>query len=162
MGALKNILAAIAVLAIGVLAGWFCRGHLAPDTNVVTRTDTVIIRDTFVHEKPIYMTSRIIDTVRIVYQKDTVTVHDTIVMYREQRFYDHEKYQAWVSGIEPRLDSIRVFPETKYITTETLIRPRPKRWGIGVQAGYGVHIYNGQVHPAPYVGLGVSYNILSW
>jgi hypothetical protein len=35
------------------------------------------------------------------------------------------------------------------------------RCGVGVQAGYGVMVGN-EVRLAPYVGVGISYNIVSW
>lgn len=37
---------------------------------------------------------------------------------------------------------------------------KPKRWGVGIQAGYGVQADN--LKPAPYVGAGISYNIVRW
>lgn len=40
---------------------------------------------------------------------------------------------------------------------ETFIRP--KRIGIGLQAGYGI---SGDLKPIPYVGVGISYNILNF
>ena len=39
---------------------------------------------------------------------------------------------------------------------------KPKRWGIGLQAGYGVSLHNGEVFPAPYIGVGLSYSIINW
>ncbi|MDY5632529.1 MAG: hypothetical protein SPF56_08590 [Bacteroidaceae bacterium] len=71
------------------------------------------------------------------------------------REYKGAGYRAWVSGYNPMLDSIEV-----YSTTTTVIPPKPrrKRWGIGVQAGYGL----GRNGMQPYVGVGVSYNLLSF
>jgi opacity protein-like surface antigen len=52
-----------------------------------------------------------------------------------------------------------VFPKTTTITIrETIPVPDRRRWGIGIQAGAGV----GKEGLTPYVGVGVSYNILSW
>lgn len=73
------------------------------------------------------------------------------------REYKGEGYRAWVSGYNPMLDSIEV-----YRTTNTVTLPKPKRkrkrWGIGVQAGYGL----GRNGMQPYVGVGVSYDLLSF
>lgn len=69
--------------------------------------------------------------------------------------YADSTYKAWVSGYNPRLDSIQVYRQTIVTTkTETVVRKR--RIGIGVQAGYGYGFqYRGL---EPYVGLGVSWN----
>jgi hypothetical protein len=39
---------------------------------------------------------------------------------------------------------------------------RNKRWGLGVQIGYGIGLFNKQVYVTPYVGVGVQYNFLRW
>lgn len=65
-----------------------------------------------------------------------------------------------MSSYRPRLDSVWVFPETRYITTENISVVPRKRWGIGIQAGYGVGISSGQVRAFPYIGVGISYNIV--
>lgn len=39
---------------------------------------------------------------------------------------------------------------------------KSKHWGIGLQAGYGVALHKGQVYPAPYIGVGLSYSIINW
>jgi hypothetical protein len=36
--------------------------------------------------------------------------------------------------------------------------PRPKKFGIGIQAGYGFNLKGGSL--TPYIGLGASWNIL--
>lgn len=87
---------------------------------------------------------------------DTIHVGDTVV-HREQVEYENEHLHAWVSGYRPRLDSFYVFPKTTthYITEKITITPKPKKWGLGVQLGYG--------YPTGmYVGVGVSYNLFSW
>ena len=43
-----------------------------------------------------------------------------------------------------------------------LAATEPKRWGIGLQAGYGVALHNNQVFPAPYIGVGVSWNFFQF
>lgn len=77
--------------------------------------------------------------------KDTVSVELPIV----QKEYGDSTYKAWVSGYEVALDSIRITSPTVVVTKKV-----PKRWGIGVQAGYGLH--------GAYVGVGITYNILSF
>ncbi len=74
-----------------------------------------------------------------------------------QRHYADSTYEAWVSGpVDPRLDSLRVFVPTTIITKREW-KP-PKRWHIGVTAGYGYGAKGFQ----PYIGIGITYSILSF
>lgn len=75
-----------------------------------------------------------------------------------QVHYEGKDYSAYVSGYEPKLDSIFVYPKT------TVIRERsnkpPNKIHIGVIGGYGYGFKSKQVEP--YIGLGVSYSIISF
>ena len=82
-----------------------------------------------------------------------------LVLLRVQRHYSDSTFDAWVSGVDPRLDSIKTYQTNMVITKEIpVIQVKKTRWGLGINAGYGV----GQGGLAPYIGIGVSYNILSW
>ena len=60
-----------------------------------------------------------------------------------------------VRGFEPELFYIEVYPKTEYVINEV---PKVPRFSFGVQAGYGV---SGQgLHP--YIGLGVTYNLIGF
>lgn len=74
-----------------------------------------------------------------------------------QRHYADSTYEAWVSGpLDPRLDSVKVFAPTTIITQREW-KP-PKRWHIGVTAGYGYGTKGFQ----PYIGVGVTYSIFDF
>ncbi|MDD6751565.1 MAG: hypothetical protein PUE06_05400, partial [Bacteroidales bacterium] len=108
-----------------------------------------------------------IDTMTVLVQAtDTLWLHDTLYVNlpREQRTYTDSTYTAWISGYRPQLDSIQIYPQTTTITNTTTITHKPKKphFSIGIQTGYGVSIINNQVRPAPYLGIGISYQILSW
>lgn len=133
--------------------------------NVEVQVDTCIIRDTVFVEKPILQKLAVTDTLRLpVLTRDTLMLHDTVLVHLpiEQRQYGDPRYTAWVSGYRPQLDSIHIYQRTEYITKEIKMVTKPKRWGIGLQAGYGVSLHNGQVFPAPYIGVGLSYSIINW
>ena len=150
----------IAGAVAGILLYRSC-GKSVPETDVVTRVDTLVVRDTITEDRPTFITVTRVDTM-LVAIRDTVTLHDTayVVINREQKRYRGDDYEAWVSGYRPALDSIRVFPETRYITKETISVSSRKRWGIGIQAGYGIGVNSGQVTAFPYIGVGISYNLI--
>lgn len=163
MSTVKSILATIALLAVGILVGWLCRSFKPPQAEFVTCTDTLTVRDTIVEKYPLYVTHTVVDTM-LVAIRDTVTVRDTayVVVEREQRHYHGDDYDAWVSGWRPALDSIMVYPETRYITSESISVTSRKRWGIGIHAGYGVGVSSGQVRTFPYIGVGISYDLVQF
>lgn len=133
--------------------------------NVEVQIDTCIIHDTIIVEKPILQKVAMTDTLRLpVLTRDTLMLHDTVFVTLpiEQRQYGDTRYTAWVSGYRPQLDSIHIYQQTEYITKEIKTNTKPKRWGIGLQAGYGVSLHNGQLFPAPYIGVGLSYSIINW
>lgn len=71
-----------------------------------------------------------------------------------QNIYESEDYKAYVSGFEPRLDSIFVYPRREVVT----IRKPPERWHIGPVAGYGYTPGGWR----PFIGVGVSYSVFSF
>lgn len=85
----------------------------------------------------------------------------SVVLPITQKAYKDSTYEAWVSGYMPSLDSIRVFQPMTTVTntiTNTEVRYRQKRWGLGVQVGVGVTPSKIE----PYIGIGVTYNLFSW
>lgn len=70
-----------------------------------------------------------------------------------QKVYEDTLYKAYVSGYEPNLDSITIKQRTTYITHT--IRDKESRFGIGLQAGYGL-TPKGMM---PYFGVGLSYRL---
>lgn len=130
-------------------------------TQVVTQTDTLFVRDTITQEKPVYMTTTqvrteyvpVLDTLRI---RDTLFVPVTI----EKRVYEDSLYRAEVSGYSPSLDKIEIYQQKQVVTQFVQVpEVKRKRWGIGVQAGYGI---NANGSHSPYIGIGLSYNLICW
>lgn len=144
----------IILLAVACVVSWF-RPHepLPAEIRIKTEVKTIVKVDTLLISPPMapLLTIRLTDTMRI---------GDTVV-HREQAYYEDSLYRAWVSGYRPRLDSLQIFPRTVYQTVtndiyhSVSIKPKRKRWGLGLQVGYG---YPGGF----YVGAGVSYNLFQW
>jgi len=51
------------------------------------------------------------------------------------KHYGCKDYDAWVSGYEPSLDSIKVYQRTEYITERVTISKPPNRWELDLVGG---------------------------
>lgn len=133
-----------------------------PEETILTDTlfiyDTVktpVVRDSTIIR---YVTRRLavmrVDTVR---QCDTVRAVETVEVRLPivQKVYKDTNYTAWVSGYEPKLDSITI--ANKIITkTNTVLKNKDKRFSVGVQTGFNV------INKKPYFGVGITYNIINF
>lgn len=136
---------------------------------VMTETDTLFIRDTVEIAGPNAVSSKLTDTIRmpavVHIIRDTVRLTDTVYIevQREQKHYSGPDYDAWISGYRPELDSLRIYRNTAQLINTTTVKTyqRPKRWGIGIQVGYGMTV-TAEPKLHPYIGIGLSYNILTF
>lgn len=156
--------AALALAALLLLSGYLLgrRACRAPEPELVVQVDTLRIRDTVLVERPVPVEVRVVDTM-LVAVTDTISISDTVYLRipREIKQYEDSLFRAQVSGYRPTLDWIEVYPQTVYLT-KVVKTQDVRRWGIGLQAGYGAYVTGGQVRLAPYVGVGISYDILRW
>ncbi len=154
-----TILCVIPLILIGILIGQNHR-QKTPLEPTETKVDTLVIRDTIMQYKPIFVDKIKVDSV-LIPVKDTIVIRDSVYIYmdREKITWRDSLCEVYASGVMASVDSVRHFQEYKYITIETQIPVNVRsHWGLGVNAGYGV----GQGGLTPYIGIGVSYNILSW
>lgn len=142
----------VVLLVIACVATWF-RPHkpLPAEIRTEMKVKTVVKVDTLLISPPM--------APLLVFQlTDTIRIGDTVV-YREQAYYEDSLYRAWVSGYRPRLDSLMVFPRIVYQTVTNdvyhTITLKKKRWGLGLQVGYGYPF-------GIYAGVGVSCNLFQW
>lgn len=84
---------------------------------------------------------------------DSVSVEIPIT----QKVYETDRYRAVVSGYKPSLDDIYIYQPTQIVQ----VKSKPKRWGVGIQVGYGVTLKQTPQF-SPYVGVGVSYNLFQF
>ena len=158
------LLGVIAGIVICLLNGW-ASCHRTTDKEVITITDTLVLTDTIIKFQPKPYKVTIIDTIYLPQQpqqpqqpqKPQKPQYDTLI--RQEGIYKDSTYMAVVGGIEPYLKSIEIYPKTIYVNnnTTTTIKVR-SRFGLGVQAGYGLSRNGLQ----PYVGVGVQYNFFQW
>jgi len=159
----KGFWIVVAVLAASIAMNvWFWTSE--PEIETILKRDTVW-RDTVIHDPA---PAETINTGRVVYirvpisgERDTLrdTIRDSIEVPIPivQKRYEDSLYTAWVSGFEPKLDSIRLYtPEIQTTVTKTVYEPTPLLT-LGLQVGGGYGIINRQ--PDIYVGIGGQINL---
>lgn len=158
---MKNTTYYILLIVIALFAGFglsrcgngkeVIREVMTTDTLVVYRTDTVHI------DRPV---PTLVTTADTLYIRDTVTQTVIAQLPVETKLYTDSLYRAQISGVRPNLDFVEVFPRTeyKYIYQTETISQKPKKWGLGVSAGYA---FTGS-KMQPYIGVGISYDLLQW
>lgn len=84
-------------------------------------------------------------------------ISDSIEVLRTQKVYSDSTYTAYVSGYDPRLDSIFVrqkIIEHSIVETRTVSTKKFRRWNVGVIGGYGYGFKSKEFEP--FIGLGVT------
>lgn len=155
MKALTSILL-IACCIVSFLGGYdYASKHCY---NVSTVTDTIIERETITAiPDTVYRTVALGEKMVKVVVHDTLCKTDTVTISLPfvQKQYKDSSYSAWISGYEPSLDSIRVFPKTTIIRESKVVRQKDRRWGVFGGVGIGV-----SDRITPCVGVGIGYRIL--
>ena len=111
------------VFLLGILLGFFVFMMLStykeipPNHIPVANTDTISVTeyktivDTIFVDKPKYYKEVVRDTVQL---NKFVRNEDNYLVVTQKEYRD-SNYVAWVSGVEPQLDSIMVFNNTEYV-----------------------------------------------
>lgn len=133
------------VFLLGILLGFFvCMmlstyKEITPNHIPVAKTDTISVTeyktivDTIFVDKPKYYKEVVRDTVPL--NQFSRNEDDYLVV--TQKEYRDSNYVAWVSGVEPQLDSIMVFNSTEYVfKTSTIekvktIEDKTGKWFTG-------------------------------
>ena len=124
-------------IAGGLMLSTF--NEIPPNYIPVTKTDTIsvteykTVRDTIFVDKPKSYKEVIRDTVPL---NHFVRNEDNYLIVTQKEYRD-SNYVAWVSGVEPQLDSIMVFNNTEYVfKTSTIekvntIEDKTGKWFAG-------------------------------
>ena len=179
------------VFLLGIFLGFdvgmilFTYNENPPNTIPSTKTDTISVTeyksivDTIFVDKPKYYKEVIRDTVQL---NHFVRNEDKYLVVTQKEYRD-SNYVAWVSGVEPQLDSIMVFNNTEYVfKTSTIekvktIEDKTGKWFTGaglyrldntlvpklnvvyqkkrIMVGASVGLYNKQ----PIYGVDINYKI---
>lgn len=162
MDKIEKALIIFGLLGLSFASFWLGRiSHKNPPISPpIERIDTLYLRDTITVSNPIYIAKKVVDSV-LVPVRDTVSLRDTLflALAKEQVEWRDTLSTVWASGVGVAVDSVRHYVTEKVIVKETVHTIREKsRWGVGIQGGVGAS----KDGLTPYVGVGVSYNILSW
>ena len=149
----------------------FIGGRRSSIMPSVEKSDTIIIRDTFIDYRPapLSVTPLRVETVRLPlsglafarFADDITSVGDTVFLQIRDTVevevpiitsrYKGDNYDIGVSGFRVELEYVKVYPETKIITKGYAMKT--KRWGFGVAVGPSVLVApSGRVN----AGLGVT------
>jgi len=129
--------------------------HNPPQPPLKPQVDTLYIHDTIRIATPVPTHTE--PDVRV----DTLWLHDTVpaLVPIERKTYEDSSYRAVVSGWHPSLDTLDIYQTTTIIEKQIPVPVKVKpRWTVGITAGYGA----GKDGLTPYVGVGVTYGLLSF
>lgn len=134
---------------ISIIIAFFLGHTLSKHVYEREITITKIIRDTIVIRSPEVTEIRPLRKQQAALPKtDNPTETVFVEIPIEQHIYQDSTYTAYISGYQPRLDSLILMPVTAQIKT-----PHQKRWSIGIQGGIGMTPAGIQ----PYIGVGIAY-----
>lgn len=150
---MKHVIYIIIIIILIILNLYQYNHNNRIEINTVeTRRDTVVIRDTVKFDNP--------TLIYVKTEPDTLyieSIDSTVVMNKETKVYRDSTYEAQISGFQPHLDHIKVFPNTTYITTEkTSYIEKKKHFNHGIQIGVGFGVINRK--PDIFVGYGFQYS----
>lgn len=138
------------VFLVGVFLG-LCTGFFSVKAiydhplDLSIKRDTVTIHDTIPDYMPTpkdsahikYVTRWLSTKTDTITQWETLTVHDSVAAQVPitSKHYGNNTYDAWISGYEPFLDSIKIYQKTEYITEVRTISKPPNKWELDIVGG---------------------------
>lgn len=133
-------LTALAIVAVSVLFGYIV-GYDAAERELQpeTHTDTVVRVDTVWRELPPDVITQVQWRTRYVHDTAIVTMHDSVAVwlpYEQHMLAMRDTLDLWYSGVDARVDSLRIYLRTTSVTTATTLNATPRRNTIGVEAGF--------------------------
>lgn len=175
---------AFAGFCLGAFLANSCNHHFAEANKMVT--DTVVVWDTLKWVEPPPVDSVVTGEIRVPIvrprepsvpkadvkvfppsemdsvlqgqETDKIGSNDTVwaTVPRTQKRYEDSTYTAWVSGYEPRLDSIEVYRRTVTIVKRETVSKR-NRFNVGLTGGVGYGIFTRK--PDVFIGVGCTVRI---
>lgn len=139
-----SLYAIVGSLVVAFLLGLFIReDRVEYKTKVETIIDTTIRIDTFVVEKPVVKTKKVVEE-KIIYVHDTVKV---VIPISEYRFFQDGIYDITARGYDVSLNNVTVFPKTEYRTVTNTVETTIYKDTWNLYFGAGIWALNDQVVP---------------
>ncbi|MDE6860660.1 MAG: hypothetical protein K2J65_09650 [Duncaniella sp.] len=171
---MKKFFISVALLATGATLGHYLnpgRFH-NPHTNRDRVTDERIYTDTVtVFDTCIVKIRTPADSANVRYitrhlpvpaSTDSIyhppTDSATVQLPVTRKIYEDSLYRAIISGYEPNLDSLTIFPTVRTVQKSHFVSAKDSRWGIGITAG--ASLTPGGFHPS--VSIGVTYRLITF
>lgn len=141
---MRKIIPYLAIFLIGAVAGlWLCRmfHNGVPERIVEVQRDTLYVRDTISIEKPKMVRYEVRDTMYVAV-RDTTRIHDTLYVSLpyEVKTYKGEDYYAEVSGYNPSLYYLEVYPKREVVTRTEKVYNR-NELSLGMEIGHSTILY---------------------
>ena len=139
-----SLYAIVGSLVVAFLLGFFLReDRVEYKTKIETIIDTTIRIDTFVVEKPVVKTKKVIEE-KIIYVHDTVKV---VIPISEYRFFQDGIYDITARGYDVSLSNVTVFPKTEYTTITTTTEKTIYKDAWNCYLGVGIWAFDREIVP---------------
>lgn len=154
----KKKLIAVLIAIVVWFTGYIIGHNHIPEVTKMVQIDTLIVRDTHIIERPVMVEKTVKETL-LVSVHDTTRIHDTlyIALPKETKTYKGEDYLAQVSGYQPSLDLIEVYPKTTTITKTETNYIEPSLWVYSLSLGVDYGKSDLQ-YIAPNIGTEIGYS----
>jgi hypothetical protein len=132
--------------------------HRKPEIVEKCVTDTLVVfkTDTVVKYEPTYITKRVTDT---LYLPSDSNKQQPLVI--EQKHYqDKGIYDAWISGYNAQLDSIKTYPQIKETTITKTITKEIERKGLNIYPYIGINNFNHRLNPVMGIATEINNNTI--
>ena len=128
------VIIGILLVMVGYLLGIRSR---KPSEPIVQR-DTVVLFDTVKFVEPAEDKKETLNDTIPVEVKDTMWLHDTcyIALPLEKRTYKREDFYAEVTGYDPRLTYIEVYPKTVVVSKMEIPKEKKNYLAVGMDASW--------------------------
>lgn len=166
---IRDFLIDMAIVAVVlVITLPFAIKSCEPKVDEVVECDTIYVHDTIRIVEPKIVKEEVVryDTVYVLEKsvlgtQDSLNVPESgemgtqVVLPITQRVYEDSTYKAWVSGYDPRLDSLHLYRKEVYypVMIKQTVKPR-----VVVSAG----VYGGFGAKGVDYGLGISVGVPIW
>jgi len=151
------------IIAAVALALVFFAKSCNQKVSYIDRVEVRETRDTIVDYSvvsiitPVFHIERVVDTV--IY---TITANDTtlsVPLPISEYYYSDTNYQAWITGYDCRLDSLK-YREKNTTITHTIDRTNHnyQKWGLLAGAEVGYNIKSAKISLAPQIGFEIKGN----